>query len=141
MINTSGVRTYNNYTITSNRTNQLTASVRPLLGTSLLGSNAEALLDYEHGLVKYDSGKVAGITSDSRLDSVSLTANSVSEEGRLSWKVNVADQRINYDDNAFDDIKIRHAGLLPCQWLCNDIRCPSGRDDNARFIKLPHRAG
>ena len=111
IINTSGVRTNNNYTITDNRTDQLTASIRPSWHQSL-GSNAEALLDYEHGIVKYDSGKVAGTTSDSQLDSVSLTANSVSEERRLSWKVNVADQRINYDDNAFDDLKIRHAGLL-----------------------------
>ena len=111
LINTDGVRTNNNYTITDNRTDQLTASIRPSWHQSL-GSYAEALLDYEHGIVKYDSGKVAGTTSDSQLDSVSLTANSVSEERRLSWKVNVADQRINYDDNAFDDLKIRHAGLL-----------------------------
>ncbi|MGB7933359.1 MAG: TIGR03016 family PEP-CTERM system-associated outer membrane protein [Gammaproteobacteria bacterium] len=111
IISTSGVRTNNNYTITDNRTDQLTASIRPSWHQSL-GSNAESLLDYEHGIVKYDSDKVAGTTSDSQLDSVSLTANSLSEERRLSWKVNVADQRINYDDNAFDDLKIRHAGLL-----------------------------
>ena len=111
IIDTGGVRTNNNYTITSNRANQLTASIRPSWH-QMLGSNAEALLDYEHGLVKYDSGKVAGITSDSNLNAVSLTANSVSEARRLSWKINVADQHINYDDNAFDDLKLRHVGLL-----------------------------
>jgi hypothetical protein len=111
IVNAGGVRTNNNYTITGNRTNQLTGSIRPSWHQEI-GSNAEALLDYEHGIVNYDSGKVAGTTSDSDLDSVSLTLNSITGAERLSWLVNTQDQRINYDDNAFDEVKLRRAGLL-----------------------------
>ena len=111
IVNTNGVRVRNNYTITGNRTDQLTASIRPAWHQPL-GGSAEALLDYEHGLVRFDDGKVAGTTSDSRLDSASLTINSLSGERRLSWKINAQGQRIDYDDNAFDDVKLRHAGLL-----------------------------
>jgi len=110
-INTNAVRVNNNYTITDNRTNQLTASVRPSWYQAL-GANAEALLDYEHGIVNYDDSKVEGTASDSSLDSASLVMNSLSEQRRLSWKVKGQVAHINYDDNAFDDLTFRHTGLL-----------------------------
>jgi hypothetical protein len=111
IVNAGGVRTTHEYTITGNRTNQLTGSIRPSWH-QMLGSSAEALLDYEHGIVKYDSNKVSGITSDSRLNSLSLTLNSLARQQRLSWEVKARDQHIDYEDNAFDDLKLRNTGLL-----------------------------
>jgi hypothetical protein len=110
-INTYGLRVNNNYAITDNRIDQHTASIRPSWYQSL-GSNAEALLDYEHGIVNYNDSQVAGTTSDSSLDSASLVMNSLSEQRRLSWKVIGQVAHINYADDAFDDLTLRHAGLL-----------------------------
>ena len=110
-LNTGGVRTRNNYTITDNRTDQFTASIRPSWHQSL-GSHAEALLDYEHGIVRFDDDDATGSTADSQLDAASLTLNSLPGAGRLSWKFRVQGQHIDYDDNAFDDLKLRNAGVL-----------------------------
>jgi hypothetical protein len=109
--NTNGVRVRNNYTITGNRIDQLTASIRPSWYQPI-GSYAEALLDYEHGIVNFDDVELPGTISDSRLDAVSLTVNNRSEAQRLSWKFNARGQQIDYEDNALDEVKLRHAGLL-----------------------------
>jgi hypothetical protein len=106
---TGGVRVRNNYSITDNRTSQRTASIRPSWYQPI-GSNAEALLDYEHGIVRYDDNVASA--ADSSLDSASLAIYSLSGERRLSWKINIQGQKIVYDDDAFDDVKLRNAGLL-----------------------------
>ena len=110
IVNTDGVRVNNNYAITGNRTDQLTASVRPSWYQPI-GSYAEALLDYEHAIVRFDKDAMAGSSADSRLDSASLTINSLAGARRLSWKFNAQGQRTVYDDSAFDDLKTRNAGV------------------------------
>ena len=120
-ISSDGVRARENYIITDDRTNQLTASIRPSWYQSI-GPNAEALLDYEHGIVKYNDNGVLTTDSsldsssvaiyDSILDSASLAIYSLAGEQRLSWKINTQGQNIVYDDNAIDDVKLRNTGLL-----------------------------
>ncbi|MGB5259781.1 MAG: TIGR03016 family PEP-CTERM system-associated outer membrane protein, partial [Gammaproteobacteria bacterium] len=108
-ISSDGLRFRRNYIITDNRTDQRTASIRPSWHQSI-GSYAEALLDYEHGIVRYDEN-VAGL-SDSSLDSASLAISSLSGERRLSWKIIAQGQNIVYEDAAIDDVELRNTGLL-----------------------------
>ena len=82
IIFTNGVRVRNNYNITGNRTNQFTASIRPSWYQPI-GSFAEALLNYGHGIVKYSEASAA----DSSLDSASLAIYSLPREQRLSWNI------------------------------------------------------
>lgn len=107
-ISSDGLRFRKNYTITDNRTDQRTASIRPSWHQSI-GSYAEVLLDYEHGIVRYDEN-VSGI-SDSSLDSASLAISSLSGERRLSWKISTQGQNIVYEDVAIDDVELRNTGL------------------------------
>lgn len=111
IVNSNGVRVNNNYAITGNRTDQLTASVRPSWRQAI-GSYAEALVQAERGTVRYDDGKVEGTTSDSELTSASLTVNSLSQQRRLWWKTAADYQEVTYDDSAFQDLTFRHVNLL-----------------------------
>jgi len=107
IIFTDGVRVRNNYNISGNRTNQLTTSIRPSWYQPI-GTFAEALLNYAHGIVKYDEAS----TSDSSLDAASLAIYSLSAEQPLSWNIIAQGQNIDYDDNTVDDVELRNTGLL-----------------------------
>ena len=112
-ISTNGVRVNNNFTLTGNRTDQLTARIRPYWYQPI-GSYAEALLDYERGFVKYDDDNsvLNTNTEESILDAASLTINSLPGARRLSWKISIREQNIIYEDDDFDDQRFRSASLL-----------------------------
>lgn len=95
-----------------NRTDQLTASARPYWRQPL-GASAEALLQYEYGIVDFDEDKVEGITSDSQLNDIQFSVGTpTSDKDRLfSWSVKYVNQNINYDSDEFDDIKFKRASV------------------------------
>ncbi|MGB5441736.1 MAG: hypothetical protein WBN57_03800, partial [Gammaproteobacteria bacterium] len=108
-----GVRVNNNTSITRNRTDRLTARIRPDWYQPI-GSYAEALLDYERGFVKYDDdNNVLNLnTEESILDAASLTINSLAGARRLSWKIRLREENLIYEDDDFDDQRFRSASLL-----------------------------
>jgi uncharacterized protein (PEP-CTERM system associated) len=101
---------FNNVSITDNRTNQLTASIRPYIRQDI-GSSAEALLRYEYGIVDFDDEKVEGIVSDSTLNNLSLIMRSIPEVERLSWSFNINNQNIDFDKDEFSDLRFTRASL------------------------------
>ncbi len=103
--------TLKNYSITKNRTNQLTASIRPYWRQKL-GAYAEGVVRYEYGIVDFDDDKVQDITSDSEFNDIFLSINSMPQDRSFSWTLGYNSQYIDFDDSTFDNIRLRRTGTI-----------------------------
>ncbi len=94
-----------NLNLTDNRTDQLTASIRPYWRQDI-GTFAEALAQYRYGIVDFQDDKVVGITSDSALNDLLVSVNSPTRDSYrlLNWALKYSLQDINYESNDFDDL-------------------------------------
>ncbi|MCP4409857.1 MAG: TIGR03016 family PEP-CTERM system-associated outer membrane protein [Gammaproteobacteria bacterium] len=101
-----------NRNLDTNRTDQLTASVRPYFKQAL-GSLAETLVQYEYGIVDFEDDKVVGTTSDSRLNDVlvAIASPTKDKDRLLSWSLRYAYQDIDYDSAEFDDLNFERVAL------------------------------
>ncbi len=77
--------------ITDNRTDQLTASIRPYWQQPL-GDVAEALVRYEYGIVNFDKNNLTSDISDSRLNNITLSLSNLIKDQRLTWSLDVERQ-------------------------------------------------
>lgn len=123
-----------NRNINTNRTDQLTASIRPYFKQAL-GSHAETLVQYEYGIVDFEDDKVIGTTSDSRLNDVLVAIASPTkgdEDRLLSWSLRYAYQDIDYDSAEFEDLNFEHAALELVYPVSSELRliAEGGYEDN-----------
>jgi hypothetical protein len=101
---------FSNASITDNRTDQLTASIRPYWQQPL-GDVAEALVRYEYGIVNFDKDNLTSDISDSRLNNITLSLSNLIKDQRLSWSLDVERQTIDYNDDEFDDLEFKRTKL------------------------------